>query len=94
MDCGGSCNVACPTCSDASKNGDETGKFVICVVWLFLCCVARCIVCILLSEMHGNDIGVDCGGSCSACPTCSDLTKNGDETGRLLCRAFNQFISQ
>jgi hypothetical protein len=24
---------------------------------------------------------VDCGGSCSACPTCADGTQNGDETG-------------
>ena len=30
---------------------------------------------------NGNEIGVDCGGSCPACPTCTDGIKNGNETG-------------
>ena len=33
---------------------------------------------------NGDETGVDCGGSCSACeptPTCSDGIQNGDETG-------------
>ncbi|NJL77416.1 MAG: T9SS type A sorting domain-containing protein [Saprospiraceae bacterium] len=33
---------------------------------------------------NGNETGVDCGGSCSACPvepTCSDGIQNGQETG-------------
>jgi len=33
-------------------------------------------------ELNGDEIGVDCGGSCAACTTtCSDLLQNGDETG-------------
>ncbi|WP_026231607.1 cohesin domain-containing protein [Neolewinella persica] len=31
---------------------------------------------------NGNETGVDCGGSCAACPpTCSDGIQNGDEEG-------------
>lgn len=30
---------------------------------------------------NGNETGVDCGGSCQACPTCTDGVQNGDETG-------------
>jgi len=30
---------------------------------------------------NGNETGVDCGGSCPACPTCNDGIKNGNETG-------------
>ncbi len=33
---------------------------------------------------NGNETGVDCGGSCAACPptaSCSDGVKNGNETG-------------
>ena len=33
------------------------------------------------TKKNGDETGVDCGGSCPACPTCSDKTKNGDETG-------------
>ncbi len=29
----------------------------------------------------GDETGVDCGGSCIACPTCSDGIQNGTETG-------------
>lgn len=31
--------------------------------------------------MNGDETGVDCGGSCSVCPTCTDTVSNGDETG-------------
>jgi hypothetical protein len=30
---------------------------------------------------NGSETGVDCGGSCPACPTCSDGIQNGSETG-------------
>jgi hypothetical protein len=30
---------------------------------------------------NGNETGVDCGGSCPACPTCTDGVQNGQETG-------------
>ncbi len=30
---------------------------------------------------NGDETGVDCGGSCNACPTCSDGIQNQDETG-------------
>ena len=32
---------------------------------------------------NGSEVGVDCGGSCSACvaPTCTDGVKNGNEVG-------------
>jgi hypothetical protein len=30
---------------------------------------------------NGDETGVDCGGSCAACPTCFDGIQNGDETG-------------
>lgn len=30
---------------------------------------------------NGDETGVDCGGSCVACPTCNDGVQNGDETG-------------
>lgn len=30
---------------------------------------------------NGDETGVDCGGSCVACPTCDDGIQNGDETG-------------
>ncbi|MTB51609.1 cohesin domain-containing protein [Lewinella sp. W8] len=30
---------------------------------------------------NGDETGVDCGGSCDACPTCDDGIQNGDETG-------------
>lgn len=30
---------------------------------------------------NGDETGVDCGGSCVACPTCTDGVQNGDETG-------------
>jgi hypothetical protein len=29
----------------------------------------------------GDELGVDCGPSCRACPVCSDTIQNGDETG-------------
>ncbi len=29
----------------------------------------------------GNEIGIDCGGSCPDCPTCFDNLKNGNENG-------------
>ena len=29
---------------------------------------------------NGDETGVDCGGSCAACPTCNDGIQNGDET--------------
>lgn len=31
--------------------------------------------------MSGDETGVDCGGSCIACPTCTDGLQNGDEEG-------------
>lgn len=31
--------------------------------------------------MNGNETGVDCGGSCGACPTCFDHIQNQNETG-------------
>ena len=30
---------------------------------------------------HGDETGVDCGGSCAPCATCDDGIQNGDETG-------------
>jgi uncharacterized protein YjdB len=30
---------------------------------------------------NGDETGIDCGGSCQACPTCSDGIQNGNETG-------------
>ena len=30
---------------------------------------------------NGDETGVDCGGSCGACPTCTDGIQNGDELG-------------
>lgn len=30
---------------------------------------------------NGDETGVDCGGSCAACPTCTDGIQNGEETG-------------
>ena len=30
---------------------------------------------------NGDEEGVDCGGSCKRCITCTDLKQNGDETG-------------
>ena len=30
---------------------------------------------------NGDETGIDCGGSCVACPTCDDGIQNGDETG-------------
>lgn len=30
---------------------------------------------------NGDETGVDCGGSCDACPACDDGKQNGDETG-------------
>ena len=37
------------------------------------------------ARKNGNELGIDCGGSCSACaavaPTCSDGVQNQDETG-------------
>ena len=31
--------------------------------------------------MNGDETGIDCGGTCDACPTCDDGIMNGDETG-------------
>ncbi len=31
--------------------------------------------------LDGDETGIDCGGSCDACPTCDDNIQNGDETG-------------
>jgi hypothetical protein len=31
--------------------------------------------------VFGCQVGVDCGGSCAACPTCADGKRNGDELG-------------
>ena len=28
-----------------------------------------------------DETGIDCGGSCNACPTCEDEIQNQDETG-------------
>jgi uncharacterized repeat protein (TIGR03806 family) len=30
---------------------------------------------------NGTETGIDCGGSCPACPTCTDGVRNGTETG-------------
>lgn len=30
---------------------------------------------------NGDETGIDCGGTCDACPTCDDGVQNGDETG-------------
>jgi hypothetical protein len=30
---------------------------------------------------NGSETGIDCGGTCPACPTCNDGIKNGNETG-------------
>lgn len=32
--------------------------------------------------LNGGENGIDCGGSCNACPTCNDGKKNGDEMFR------------
>ena len=43
--------------------------------------------------LNGDEEGVDCGGSCAPCPTCTDGIQNGDEEGidcgvacQLMCR--------
>jgi hypothetical protein len=66
------------TCSDGTRNGDETG----------VDCGGSCTSCTPPScsdgVQNGDEYGVDCSGSCTACvrvPTCSDRFQNGDETG-------------
>ena len=34
-----------------------------------------------MTASGSDEAGIDCGGSCAACPTCSDGVKNGTETG-------------
>ena len=85
VDCGGSC-TACPTCADHTRNGDETGHKLnrtlqathivqLCRLIKFACLTELCVI------VCWWCVGVDCGGSCAACPTCTDGSRNGDETG-------------
>merc|ERR1712117_159039 len=74
---GGSCS-ACPTCSDGTQNGDETG----------VDCGGSCSVCPTCSDglRNGDETGVDCGGSCSACPpTCTLENASLAQAGSSIC---------
>ncbi len=66
---------ACPSCSDGTQNGNETGVD---------CGGPDCPACPTCSDgiQNQGETDIDCGGpNCPACPTCSDGIQNGDETG-------------
>jgi hypothetical protein len=73
VDCGGSCEQACPTCDDEIQNGDEEG----------VDCGGSCDPCGDCNDgvQNGDETGVDCGGSCASCSSCIDGEQNGTETG-------------
>jgi len=76
-DCGGSCAYPCH-CKNDAKDGDEEGA-----------CEQTSIVpegqqdytVKRWGDSYIQRVNCDCGGSCAACPTCSDGVQNGDEEG-------------
>ena len=77
VDCGPSCNSACPPCSDGMQNGNETG----------VDCGGRCGACptCLDGLQNGSESDVDCGGTCAKRCDTDQRCREGADCSSLVC---------
>lgn len=76
-DCGGSCAYPCH-CMNGAKDGDEEGA---CEQTHSTVNPGQRDYTVSRWVNYIQTVNCDCGGSCAACPTCSDGVQNGDEEG-------------
>ncbi|MCB0760768.1 MAG: hypothetical protein KDC12_04530 [Flavobacteriales bacterium] len=88
VDCGGTfCGDCADLCDDGLPNGDEDGADPTCIapdVTLADCGGDYCDPCPTCDDliMNGQEIGIDCGGTCGPCPddsNCLSGSMNGGE---------------